>query len=251
MVVGCAFSSFLRGLLLWGLIVIGGALAVAIVYCLTTRAKRSNWSSLTPQTPSSRRPNVRGTVPVVTSNPSTTTAATDRDVKSLDWFQFEKLVAAAYEQQGYSVDRSGGANPDGGIDLTLTKAGTTFAVQCKHWKTWKVGVKQIREFLGALTDCGIQNGVFVTLHGYTGEGKELAARHRIQLIDERALLQLLEAVNWKRNPTITSILNDTRKICPRCESEMVLRAARKGSTAGHQFWGCSTYPSCRSTMQQA
>lgn len=39
--------------------------------------------------------------------------------------------------------------------------------------------------------------------------------------------------------------------CPDCGATMVLRTARKGTNAGSQFWGCSTYPACRSTLQVA
>jgi restriction system protein len=169
-------------------------------------------------------------------------------VKALDWFQFEKLVAVMYEQQGYSVERSGGANPDGGIDLTLTKAAATFAVQCKHWKSWRIGVKQVREFLGALADRGIQNGIFVTLQDYTSEAKQLAARHQIQLIGETELMQMLETADWKSSPSIAAIFNDTRKTCPKCESEMVQRTAKKGGNIGQRFWGCSKYPRCSYTL---
>ena len=35
--------------------------------------------------------------------------------------------------------------------------------------------------------------------------------------------------------------------CPKCDSDMVLRTARKGPNAGSQFWGCSRFPSCRGT----
>lgn len=38
------------------------------------------------------------------------------------------------------------------------------------------------------------------------------------------------------------------KACPRCGSPMVLRTARKGSTVGAQFWGCSGFPKCRGTV---
>ncbi len=62
-------------------------------------------------------------------------------VRALDWFQFEKLIAAIYETKGYSVKRLGGANPDGGIDLIVEKASDRFVVQCKQWKAWKVGVR--------------------------------------------------------------------------------------------------------------
>ena len=77
-------------------------------------------------------------------------------LRTIDWFQFEKVVELIYKKLGYSVTRRGGANPDGGIDLVIEKDGQRKAVQCKQWKTWNVGVKTVREFLGALTDTGIE-----------------------------------------------------------------------------------------------
>jgi hypothetical protein len=65
-------------------------------------------------------------------------------LRNLD--QFEKLVALLFEQEGFVVHRSGGARADDGIDLTATKDGVIFGVQCKHWKSWRVGVEQVRAF---------------------------------------------------------------------------------------------------------
>jgi hypothetical protein len=182
-VVGGAFLPFLRSLLLWSLIVIVSALAVIIIYRLARGPKRFAWATnATLRRPSAQlggTASLRAIAPAVASGSPVADTKQNGDMKSLDWFQFEKLVAAVYEQQGCSVTRSGGANLDGGIDLVIRKDGITSAVQCKHWKSWKVGVKQIREFIGALTDCGIQNGIFVTLQQYTDEAKELAARHHI------------------------------------------------------------------------
>ena len=36
-------------------------------------------------------------------------------------------------------------------------------------------------------------------------------------------------------------------ICPKCGANTVLRTAMKGSKAGSEFWGCSTYPKCKGT----
>tara|TARA_R110001592_G_scaffold221139_2_gene475825 strand:+ start:32551 stop:33375 length:825 start_codon:yes stop_codon:yes gene_type:complete len=38
---------------------------------------------------------------------------------------------------------------------------------------------------------------------------------------------------------------DPKKTCPRCNSKMVLRTSKKGSNAGQQFWGCTSFPKCR------
>lgn len=39
------------------------------------------------------------------------------------------------------------------------------------------------------------------------------------------------------------------KACPKCGSPMVIRTAKKGPHAGKQFWACSTFPKCRTTVQ--
>ncbi len=37
-------------------------------------------------------------------------------------------------------------------------------------------------------------------------------------------------------------------ICPKCDSPMVLRTAKKGDQKGEDFWGCSNYPRCRQML---
>jgi restriction system protein len=166
-------------------------------------------------------------------------------LRSLDWFQFEKLMEAIYQANGYSVLRMGGAKPDGGVDLVIERDGLKSVVQCKHWKSWVVGVRNIREFLGTLTDCQVSRGIFITTKGYTEEARELAAKHSITILGESDMLKLMENLDWKWNPGIRSILEDTRKICPKCDRHMVLRTSGKGRNVGNHFWGCSGFPRCR------
>jgi restriction system protein len=166
-------------------------------------------------------------------------------LRTIDWFQFEKLVERTYAKLNYHVTRQGGANPDGGIDLILEQNGQRIAVQCKQWKAWNVGVKEVREFLGALKHAQIDQGIFITLKGFTGPAKLLAEQHRIEIIDEAGLTELLERTNAHFDPATLAILRDEQKYCPKCESKMVRRTAQKGANAGNQFWGCSKYPRCR------
>jgi restriction system protein len=111
-----------------------------------------------------------------------------------------------------------------------------------------VGIKEVRAFFGALHDRDILHGFLVTLEGCTHAAAIYARRNSIELMDERTLLRNLEEVNWRISPAFVALLSDERKICPKCENEMVLRTASKGNHVGQKFWGCSTYPRCRFTM---
>ena len=177
-----------------------------------------------------------------------TTAELLQQLRSIDWFQFEKVIGHMYLKLGYDVTKRGGANPDGGIDLIIQKDGQCAAVQCKQWKAWNVGVKTVREFLGALTDAGIQKGKLITLRGYTGEAKQLAEKHGIEIVNEVGLAQLIESIDAQFDREVLELLHDTRKFCPKCEREMVVRVAGKGPNPGSKFWGCSRYPKCHFTL---
>jgi restriction system protein len=165
-------------------------------------------------------------------------------IHAIDWFQFEKLVEIAYSRT-HKVIRRGGAKADGGIDLIIADGTGDTAVQCKHWKSWNVGVRNVRELIGAMTDAGLKKGILVTIKGYSAEAAELAKRHQIELVDEAGIIELLEAADTAQ---VQAILNDQRKFCPRCDHQMALRTARKGENAGGKFWGCSDYPKCRQTL---
>ncbi len=188
------------------------------------------------------------TLPAPVEKSLTARELTDQ-MRGIDWFQFEQLIDLIYRKRGYVVSRRGGANPDGGIDLVIEQEGAKTAVQCKHWKTRDVGVKAVREFLGALTDLDQAKGLMLTLGGYTAEAKRLADKHGIEILNETDLAEMLEATDSRFDPAVLEILHDKRKLCPKCEQEMVVRTAGKGPGAGKQFWGCSGYPRCRFTMR--
>lgn len=190
-----------------------------------------------------------GASPSLPAGSIRTSADVVNRLRAIDWFQFEKVVALTYRNLGFKVTRKGGANPDGGIDLIIERDGNRTAVQCKQWKTWDVGVKAVREFLGGMADANIQKGVFVTLNGYTDEAKSLAAKHAIETLGERDLATLIERAGVVGSPELLEIMSDSRKFCPKCESEMVVRVAGRGANAGRRFWGCSAFPKCRFTME--
>ena len=111
-------------------------------------------------------------------------------LSQMSWREFEFLIGQMFRERGYSVAEGKGSN-DGGIDLTLFKDGRTLLVQCKHWKSSRVGVTVVRELLGVMTVRKAHHGLVICSGGYTKEAYAFAKQANISLMGlaqlERAL----------------------------------------------------------------
>jgi restriction system protein len=165
-------------------------------------------------------------------------------IRSVSWRAFEDLVGEAYRRRGYHVAETGGDGADGGVDLILKKDGETLFVQCKNWKTFKVGVKVVRELYGVVVGRGATGGIVITSGRFTQDAREFARGKRLELIDGGRLLRMIDEV---KKPPSNSTVGEPKEdnLCPRCGSKMVLRVARKGHHPGEKFWGCTAFPKCR------
>jgi len=181
-------------------------------------------------------------------------------VRRMSWRDFERQLAEVYRQKGYDVEETGGGGADGGIDLKLFRDGRKTVVQCKHWKTWKVNVKPIRELFGVMTAEGADSAIFIASGGYTSDALKFAEGKPIELIDQHGFLDLVrhfqkelqshygvEAVNANTDEQIRAA-SESPPNCPVCRSPMKLRTARRGKKTGSQFWGCSRFPDCNGTL---
>ncbi|MDP3515802.1 MAG: restriction endonuclease [Pseudohongiella sp.] len=178
-------------------------------------------------------------------------------IRELTWREFEQLVAEAYLRQGYDVEENAFAGADGGIDIRLVKDGQLHLVQCKQWRSQKVGVSVAREMYGILIAENANQVSIITSGLFTQEAKTFAANKPIDLIDGHALAQLIESVQHHRAPSFESAepVNPFKiapefESCPQCGSSLVLRTAKKGSNAGGRFVGCSAFPKCRFTKPE-
>ena len=173
-------------------------------------------------------------------------AATEpgKAIDGLNWRQFEQLVGEAFRRQGYSITETGGSGPDGGVDLILRKDREKHLVQCKHWRSLKVGVAVIREFFGAMAAEGAVGGFVVTSGRFTKEAQAFASGRNIQLVDG-TLLKSWFAQNQRPHavPEPAQLAHVPR--CPQCNASMTRRTAKRGVNTGNAFWGCTEYPRCR------
>ena len=176
----------------------------------------------------------------------------------MTWQQFERLVAEAFRLQGFRAMETGGGGADGGVDLVLNRNGEKFLVQCKQWRAYKVGVEVVRELYGVMAAMGATGGFVVTSGRFTEEATSFASGRNVKLIDGLALHGLIlraQAGTSTSAETMSSLppsSSGTSSLgaapsCPVCAKSMVRRTARRGTSAGAAFWGCTSYPACRGT----
>ena len=169
-------------------------------------------------------------------------------IRELSWRQFEELVAEAYRRQGYTVIENTTAGADGGIDVKLKKGLHTYLVQCKNWRTSKVGVKVVREMYGVLMAEYASRVIIIVSGMFTQEAQNFAKGKPIDLIDGTQLEKLITNIQTSApivEPIQRQSIDDTNRMCPKCGSALALRTAKKGQNTGNQFWGCTSYPRCR------
>lgn len=194
--------------------------------------------------------------------------------------EFEMLVTEAFRLQGYEVDEMGVQGPDEGLDLVLWKDGHKSLVQCKPWKSYRVGVEVVRELAGITYAVGADSAFLVTSGSFTRAARHFAAGRPVKLLDGQALRQWI--ANVQSSPTSKPLhpalaasapsksgllavrhgevqppldaaallaLAQAREAvipsCPRCGKPMQRQTARPDTPAEQPFWGCTAFPTCR------
>jgi restriction system protein len=209
--------------------IVATLLQYAVPFCLTVGVVAS-WI---------RRRRARTVLANARENPKVAVAA-------MSWREFERLVGEAFRQRGFAVAQLGGNGPDGGVDLILEKDAKRYLVQCKHWKSWQVGVSVIRELNGVIAAQEADGGYVVTGGRFTNDAQTFADSCGIKLVDGTKL------DNWIKNvedPLTTLPCQAASKLsCPVCGAAMAKKVANQGQFRGQPFWSCSTFPKCRGKL---
>ena len=130
----------------------------------------------------------------------------------------------------------------------------------------------VRALEGALAGLGLPRGAVKSVVVFVGDAelkREMpenvtvgpgVARYirsfRARVLSESQVVEICEAIESKRmEPSWETNRQHVRNVrrkdstaarrCPRCGRRMVLKTARRGQTAGKQFWGCEGFPECR------
>ncbi len=107
----------------------------------------------------------------------------------------ELLLAEAFRQRGYAVERVGGEGAEVGVDLVLVKDARRYFVHCGQWKASSVDVGTVQELHEVVAARGAAGGLVVTSGRFTDDAAALARAHGVELIDGPRLVVMLEDAN--------------------------------------------------------
>ncbi|MDC0157066.1 restriction endonuclease [Verrucomicrobia bacterium] len=157
-------------------------------------------------------------------------------LKAIEWKRFEEVVAKYFELRGFKAKETGNG-PDGGIDIELYRDKSKDAVtliQCKSQKQ-KVAESQVRDFYGAITKKGIENGLFATTSSFTNPAKKFAQDTPIELLSNYELVSRFNSLckeNLKELLDYALIGDSTTPSCPTCGNKLIQK------TKSTVYWGC-------------
>lgn len=111
----------------------------------------------------------------------------------MHWRDFAHIVRRALiEKRGMQViDDSEHASGEPSADWLMQHNGQSWLVSCKHGLSYRIGEAAVVELGTKIRLAGAHGGVLLTQGSVSREGRELAARHRIEIIDGPALWSLL------------------------------------------------------------
>lgn len=170
-------------------------------------------------------------------------------IQEIEWKKFEELSTAYYLEKGITA-KSTSLGADGGIDIKLYQDDSnspTSIVQCKAWTSKRVGVKEIREFLGVLTHEKITKGFYMTSGEYSTDAKNTATANKITLINGEMLLAMIKRLSDESQQKLLALATEgdyTTPTCSACGVKMVRCSGKRG-----EFWGCKNYPRCKHMLR--
>ncbi|MBX4272206.1 restriction endonuclease [Clostridium estertheticum] len=158
--------------------------------------------------------------------------------------EFEKFLLVHFQKLGYKGETTPKTN-DYGADLVLIKNGEKIVVQAKRWAS-KVGIGAVQQIVGAKMYYKATKCIVVTNNYFTPNAINLASSSSVELWDRTKLLEIMSKSNGRETAKEATNQIDISKriLCPKCNSELILKKGKYGG-----FYGCSRYPTCKYTKR--
>ncbi len=144
-------------------------------------------------------------------------------------FKFQNPLRQNYKHLK-ALEATLGVNPEHLHSVITFVGGSTFKTEVPANVTQGVGfIRYIQSFQQAVFSEAEVEAILQALQ--TGSRAPTLATHR----------EHVQNLKRRSDPT-------AERQCPKCGSALVIRTRKTGANVGKQFWGCSTFPRCK-TMQ--
>lgn len=227
--------------------VIGGLIVLSILLERASKKKKRKGK---------RSNSNRNVAPKVkaTSSPSTEVRADSvilqTPLQELSGFEFERLLALYFRDQGYKVEETGVGGNDGGVDLVLIdRRGERTAVQAKRYADHnKVPVQTVRELVGAKRNHNCILTLLITTSDLTEPAKKEAEQLHVDFwhgahVERKLAIWGKYKPKKQKQRTARQEVAIAREVICKCGHSMVIRQNKQGVS----FYGCSRFPNCRHT----
>ena len=117
------------------------------------------------------------------------------DLADMHWREFAHIVRRALieKRDMHELEDAGQSPGEPSADWLMASQGKQWLVSCKHGLSYHIGEAAIIELGTKIRLADAAGGLLLTQGSVDREGRELAARHRIEIIDGPALWPLLRA----------------------------------------------------------
>jgi len=120
------------------------------------------------------------------------TSVTPKDLQAINYETFEQLVDAIYEARRYET-RLTKSGADRGVDVIAEDDEKMIAIQAKRYsKGNRVGVRPIREIIGAAAEFDADEAAVATSSSFTGPAIETAESLDVTLVDGERCCKLIK-----------------------------------------------------------
>jgi hypothetical protein len=132
------------------------------------------------------------------------------DLRSVDPYEFEEVVAKVWDSKGYNTNLRKKSN-DKGVDVEATSGNHKVLIQAKRYADGnKVGGPDVRKYATLYQqDPSANQVIIVTTGSFTSQAKEIAAEQNVKIINGQEFIDMVSNYNINLDSADKGVLGDT------------------------------------------
>lgn len=166
----------------------------------------------------------------------------DEIIDAIEWKRFELLCHMIYGATGYNSELTGDG-ADEGVDIriydTSVPRKTLYLVQCKKFRgNQKISREQIQQLRGQMATENVEKGGYCSTANFTGPAREYAKANKIEIFDQKTIINSFNKLNEFNREFILSRLLDGDYWTPSCAT-CGEKFEPKRTKKGNMIWMCN------------